>query len=170
MAVINSKGIVGITEFVSIKYSRVQSILNKNSKINAKLKNSNHFGSLTWNGFSYNTVQLLDIPRQAVIKTGDTIITGGNSTIFPAGIPIGKVINIGNNYEISIIALAEKIIEQLGSKSEIIYVPYQEAYGEGFEDMERRVPNLALIEELVGWSPKRDLTTIISDIAREMGH
>jgi UDP-glucose 4-epimerase len=83
---------------------------------------------------------------------------------------VGKVINIGNNYEISIIALAEKIIEQLGSKSEIIYVPYQEAYGEGFEDMERRVPNLALIEELVGWSPKRDLTTIISDIAREMGH
>jgi len=82
---------------------------------------------------------------------------------------VGKVINIGNNYEISIIALAEKIIKQLGSKSEIIYVPYQEAYGEGFEDMERRVPNLALIEELVGWSPKRDLTTIISDIAREMG-
>jgi UDP-glucose 4-epimerase len=82
---------------------------------------------------------------------------------------VGKVINIGNNYEISIIALAEKIIKQLGSKSEIIYVPYQEAYGEGFEDMERRVPNLALIKELVGWSPKRDLTTIISDIAREMG-
>ncbi|MBT3546662.1 MAG: rod shape-determining protein MreC [Flavobacterium sp.] len=94
MAVINSKGIVGITEFVSIKYSRVQSILNKNSKINAKLKNSNHFGSLTWNGFSYNTVQLLDIPRQAVIKTGDTVITGGMSSIFPEGVPIGTVINI----------------------------------------------------------------------------
>ena len=94
MAVINSKGIVGITEFVSIKYSRVQSILNKNSKINAKLKNSNHFGSLTWNGFSYNTVQLLDIPRQAIIKTGDTVITGGMSSIFPEGVPIGTVINI----------------------------------------------------------------------------
>jgi len=94
MAVINSKGIIGITEFVSIKYSRVQSILNKNSKINAKLKNSNHFGSLTWNGFSYNTVQLLDIPRQAIIKTGDTVITGGMSSIFPEGVPIGTVINI----------------------------------------------------------------------------
>ena len=94
MAVINSKGIIGITEFVSIKYSRVQSILNKNSKINAKLKNSNHFGSLTWNGFSYNTVQLLDIPRQAIIKTGDTIITGGMSSIFPEGVPVGTVINI----------------------------------------------------------------------------
>ncbi len=94
MAVINSKGIIGITEFVSIKYSRVQSILNKNSKINAKLKNNNHFGSLTWNGFSYNTVQLLDIPRQAIIKTGDTAITGGMSSIFPEGVPIGTVINI----------------------------------------------------------------------------
>jgi len=94
MAVINSKGIIGITEFVSIKYSRVQSILNKNSKINAKLKNSNHFGSLTWNGFSYNTVQLLDIPRQAIIKTGDTVITGGMSSIFPEGVPVGTVINI----------------------------------------------------------------------------
>lgn len=94
MAVINSKGIIGITEFVSIKYSRVQSILNKNSKINAKLKSSNHFGSLTWNGFSYNTVQLLDIPRQAIIKTGDTVITGGMSSIFPEGVPVGTVINI----------------------------------------------------------------------------
>jgi UDP-glucose 4-epimerase len=81
---------------------------------------------------------------------------------------IGKVINIGNNYEISIKDLAAKIIDQTDSKSEIVYVPYEEAYGEGFEDMERRVPNLGLIKELVGWSPKRDLSTIISDISAEM--
>lgn len=94
MAVINSKGILGITEMISTNYSRVQSILNKNSKINAKLKNSNHFGSLEWNGLDYNTVQLLDIPRQAIIEMGDTIITGGRSSIFPEGVLIGKVINI----------------------------------------------------------------------------
>tara|TARA_R110000787_G_scaffold91628_10_gene193051 strand:- start:5019 stop:5732 length:714 start_codon:yes stop_codon:yes gene_type:complete len=94
MAVINSKGIIGITENVSKNYSRVQSILNKSSKINAKLKNSAYFGSLEWDGIDYNTLQLLDIPRQAVIKNGDTIITGGMSSIFPEGIPIGKVINI----------------------------------------------------------------------------
>jgi len=81
---------------------------------------------------------------------------------------IGKVINIGNNYEISIKDLAAKIIDQTDSKSEIIYVPYEEAYGEGFEDMERRVPNLELIKELVGWSPKRNLSTIIGDISAEM--
>jgi rod shape-determining protein MreC len=94
MAVINSKGIIGITEHVSKNYSRVQSILNTNSKINAKLKNNSYFGSLTWNGSDYNTVQLLDIPRQAIVKIGDTIITGGMSSIFPEGVPIGQVINI----------------------------------------------------------------------------
>lgn len=81
---------------------------------------------------------------------------------------IGKVINIGNNFEISINDLAKKIITETGSKSGIVYVPYQEAYGDGFEDMERRVPNIDLINQLVGWKPKRDLTTIISDISAEM--
>jgi UDP-glucose 4-epimerase len=78
---------------------------------------------------------------------------------------IGKVINIGNNFEISINDLAKKVIEQTNSKSEIVYVPYEEAYGDGFEDMERRVPNIELIKSLVGWEPKRDLSTMISDIA-----
>jgi len=78
---------------------------------------------------------------------------------------IGKVINIGNNFEISINDLAKKVIEQTNSKSKIVYVPYEEAYGDGFEDMERRVPNLELIKSLVGWEPKRDLSSMISDIA-----
>jgi UDP-glucose 4-epimerase len=81
---------------------------------------------------------------------------------------IGKVINIGNDFEISINSLAQKIITETGSKSEILYVPYEEAYGDGFEDMERRVPNIDLINQLVGWKPKRDLATIISDISTEM--
>jgi UDP-glucose 4-epimerase len=81
---------------------------------------------------------------------------------------VGKVINIGNDLEISINDLAQKIIAETGSKSETVYVPYEEAYGDGFEDMERRVPNIDLINQLVGWKPKRDLTTIISDISAEM--
>ena len=78
---------------------------------------------------------------------------------------IGKVINIGNNFEISMNDLAMKIIEETGSKSEIKYIPYSEAYGDGFEDMERRVPNIDLIKSLTGWQPKRDLTQIIKDVA-----
>ena len=81
---------------------------------------------------------------------------------------VAKVINIGNNFEISINDLARKVISETNSKSEIIYIPYTEAYGDGFEDMERRVPNIELIRHLVGWEPMRDLTRIISDISTEM--
>ena len=81
---------------------------------------------------------------------------------------VGKVINIGNDYEISINDLAKRIIDKTGSKSEIVFVPYAEAYGDGFEDMERRVPNIDLINQLVGWKPQRDLSTMISDISDEM--
>ena len=81
---------------------------------------------------------------------------------------IGKVINIGNNFEVSINRLAQKIIEETQSSSKIVYVSYQEAYGDGFEDMERRVPNIDLIQHLVGWKPRRDLSAIISDISVEM--
>jgi UDP-glucose 4-epimerase len=81
---------------------------------------------------------------------------------------VGRVINIGNDFEISINGLAEKIISETNSNSEIVYVPYEEAYGHGFEDMERRVPNIDLIYQLVGWKPQRDLSTMIQDISAEM--
>ncbi len=93
MGVINNKGIIGIIDVTSSKYSRVRSILNRNSKVNARLKNTAHFGSLSWNGENHNIVQLQDVPREAQTKIGDTIITGGNSTIFPKGILIGTIVN-----------------------------------------------------------------------------
>ena len=96
MAVVNGKGIIGFTDNLSPNYGRIQSILNKNTKINARLKNG-YFGTLQWNGLDYNTVQLIDIPRQAPVKIGDTIETGGKSAIFPEGILIGKVIGINND-------------------------------------------------------------------------
>jgi rod shape-determining protein MreC len=102
LGVINSKGIVGITKSVSANYATVLSILNVNSRINAKLLNSDHYGSLTWDNNDYNVVQLLDIPIQAAVYVGDTIVTGGKSTIFPEGIPIGVIKEfktLNNNYE-----------------------------------------------------------------------
>lgn len=81
---------------------------------------------------------------------------------------IGKVINIGNDKEISMNDLAKKIIKLTGSKSQIIYIPYSEAYAEGFEDMERRVPNIDLIKSLTGWNPKRSLEEIIKDVAEDL--
>ncbi len=93
MGVVTSRGIVGIVENVSPNYSTVISILNSNSRINAQLKRSNHFGTLIWNGDDPNVVQLIDVPSIAPIAEGDTIITGGRSLIFPKGIPIGAVKN-----------------------------------------------------------------------------
>ncbi len=91
MGVINSLGIVGVIDNTSPRYSTVVSILNMKSQINAKLKKSNHFGSLTWDGKSTGFVQLKDVPRLASVKKGDTIVTGGQSVIFPEGINIGTV-------------------------------------------------------------------------------
>jgi rod shape-determining protein MreC len=91
MGVINSLGIVGITDNVSANYSTVVSILNVKSQINAKIKNSDHFGSLNWDGKSTGFVQLIDVPRLAAIKKGDTIVTGGQSVIFPENIGIGTI-------------------------------------------------------------------------------
>ena len=91
MGVINSLGIVGIIDNTSPKYSTVVSILNIKSQINAKLKKSNHFGSLIWNGKSTGFVQLIDVPRLASIRKGDTIVTGGQSVIFPENINIGTI-------------------------------------------------------------------------------
>jgi len=78
---------------------------------------------------------------------------------------IGKVLNIGNNQQISIMSLAKKVIEITGSSSEIIQVPYSEAYPEGFEDMQRRVPDISKIKQVLGWEPEINLDQIIKDIA-----
>ena len=91
MGVINSLGIVGIIDNVSTNYSTVISILNVKSQINAKIKNSDHFGTLNWNGKNTGFVQLIDVPRLASIKKGDTIVTGGQSVIFPENIGIGTI-------------------------------------------------------------------------------
>ena len=89
--VITSKGIVGIIDNTSNKYSTVLSILSKKSRINAQLKSSNHIGSLTWNNKSPYLAELIDVSKFAKINVGDTILTGGKSSIFPKGIGIGTI-------------------------------------------------------------------------------
>jgi UDP-glucose 4-epimerase len=78
---------------------------------------------------------------------------------------IGQVFNVGNNQQISIMDLAKKVIEITGSNSEIKKIPYSEAYPEGFEDMQRRVPDISKIKKVLGWSPEIGLDQIIRDIA-----
>ena len=89
--VISSTGVVGIIDKTTTNYSRFISILNTNFFLNAKIKNSNFFGVLSWDGNNINRVQLKDIPKEAEVLIGDTIITGGNSLIFPKGITVGFI-------------------------------------------------------------------------------
>lgn len=77
---------------------------------------------------------------------------------------LGKVINIGSTDEITILELARRVREISGSNSEIVIVPYEEAYPEGFEDMQRRVPNVSRLVSLTGISPQADINTIINQI------
>ena len=91
MGVITDQGVVGIIEQSSANFSTVLSLLHEDSSINASIKGSNYFGSLVWNGKRFDRCQLFDIPKTAEIQIGDSIVTGGMSSIFPPGILIGQV-------------------------------------------------------------------------------
>jgi UDP-glucose 4-epimerase len=81
---------------------------------------------------------------------------------------IGQVFNIGNGEEITINALAEKVKAMAGSDSEIVRIPYEQAYESGFEDMPRRVPDITKIRGLVGYEPKVDLDRILTEVIEFM--
>jgi UDP-glucose 4-epimerase len=78
---------------------------------------------------------------------------------------VGEVFNVGNNHQISIMELAKKVIEITKSTSTIEKIPYEKAYPEGFEDMQRRVPDISKIQSVLGWTPEIGLDQIIKDIA-----
>lgn len=80
----------------------------------------------------------------------------------------GNVINIGNDQETTIKDLAETAIAMTGSSSTIRYIPYEEVYGEGFEDMQRRVPSLEKAHALIGYRPTKSLADIINDVAGDL--
>lgn len=91
MGVVSSLGVVGIIENTSKGYATVISILNTKFRLDAKIKKNNHFGTLTWNGKNTGFAQLIDVPRLATVRKGDTIVTGAESRIFPENIPIGTI-------------------------------------------------------------------------------
>lgn len=81
---------------------------------------------------------------------------------------IGEVFNIGGQGEISILKLAELIIKIGNSKSKITFTDYSDAYGVGFEDMQRRIPDISKINSIIGWSPSLDLASIINDVYKDL--
>jgi UDP-glucose 4-epimerase len=83
---------------------------------------------------------------------------------------VGSVYNIGNDREISIGELASLVVFRLQSKSAVVKKSYDDAYGAGFEDMQRRVPDISKIKAVTGWAPQRSLESIIDDIAGDLRH
>jgi UDP-glucose 4-epimerase len=80
---------------------------------------------------------------------------------------VGGVFNVGSDEEVSIRALAERVKASAGSTSEIVHVPYEQAYAQGFEDMMRRVPDLSKLERTIGASPRRALDEIVRDVIQD---
>jgi rod shape-determining protein MreC len=115
MGVINSLGIVGVIENTSANYSTVLSILNTSRPLNAKIKKSGHYGSLSWNGKSTGFVQLTDVPRLASVRKGDTIVTGGLSDIFPENINIGTIEKVLTDNETNFYTLDIKLFNDMTS-------------------------------------------------------
>ncbi len=89
-------------------------------------------------------------------------------TVMDNDVTIGEVLNVGGIEEVSILDLAKRIIDQLDSKSTVEITQYSDAYSTGFEDMERRVPDISKIKNLLGWKPVLNLETIIKDILINM--
>ena len=87
------------------------------------------------------------------------------ATIAATDATIGEVFNVGGSGEVSIKQLAEKVIAITKSQSVITYTPYSDAYPAGFEDIQRRVPDISKIKQAIGWAPTKDLEAIIKDIA-----
>jgi len=77
---------------------------------------------------------------------------------------VGEVFNIGGQGEVSILKLAQQVIQVCNSKSKITFLDYKDAYAVGYEDMARRVPNISKISNLIGWKPEKNLRDIIEDI------
>jgi UDP-glucose 4-epimerase len=117
--------------------------------------------------------------RQAALNTPITVFGDGQqqrcfchvkdvvraiADLMERGDLYGEVFNIGSNEEVTIRQLAERVRELAGSQSEIVTIPYDEAYGGGFEDMYRRVPDTAKIEQAIGWQHTRDLDEILGDV------
>jgi UDP-glucose 4-epimerase len=92
----------------------------------------------------------------------------GVLAVIGTDVTLGEVFNIGNDEEITIENLAHEVIELTGSNSKIEKVLYEKAYNPGFEDMQRRVPDISKIKRIVGWTPKLSLDAVIADIASHL--
>ena len=119
MGVINGSGVVGIVYHTSPNYSVVIPILNSKSSISCKIRRSDYFGFLKWDGGSSNYATVKDMPRHSLLSLGDTIVTSGHSAVFPAGIPIGTVEDISDSHDGLSYLLKVKLFTDFGRLNDV---------------------------------------------------
>ena len=119
MGVINGSGVVGIVYYTSANYSVVIPILNSKSSINCKIKQSDYFGFLKWDGGSSRYATVKDMPRHSLFSLGDTIVTSGHSAVFPGGIPIGTVEDMSDSHDGLSYLLKVKLFTDFGRLNDV---------------------------------------------------
>ncbi len=123
MGVMAPKGIAGIVINSTDSYALVQSILSVNKiKINASLKKSGYFGTLTWRGDDSRIMHLSDVPKYVPLQIGDTIVTDGKSAIFPKGVMIGKIAGYEVDSKTGFWDISVELSEKMGSINKIFVV------------------------------------------------
>lgn len=123
MGVIGTCGIAGIVINSMENYSIVQSVLSVNkSKINAALKKSNYFGTLTWRGDDARIMHLSEIPKYVTLKIGDTVVTDGKSDIFPSGITIGTIAGYQIDKETGFWDISVELSQKMGNIQKVFVV------------------------------------------------
>ncbi|UKY88280.1 rod shape-determining protein MreC [Elizabethkingia anophelis] len=123
MGVISPQGIAGIVINTTRNFALVQSVLSIHKiRINASLKNSGYFGTLTWRGEDSRTMHLSDVPKYVPLKIGDTVVTDGKSSIFPKGIMIGKIAGYDVDPKTGFWDISVELSEKLGQTQKVFIV------------------------------------------------
>lgn len=123
MGVSSPKGIAGIVVNSTNDYALVQSVLSVNKiRINAALKNSGYFGTLTWRGDNSRIMHLADVPKYVPLKVGDSVVTDGKSAIFPKGIMIGTVAGYNVDSKTGFWDISVELSEKMGAISKVYVI------------------------------------------------
>ena len=117
MGVVDQNGVVGIVNVVGPHTCRVISLLNPNLRLSCKVQKSEHVGSLVWDGKDSRTARLEELPRHATFAKGDTIVTSGYSSVFPAGVPVGRVIGADTEADANFFALRIELFTDFSTLS-----------------------------------------------------
>ncbi|MBO4942009.1 MAG: rod shape-determining protein MreC [Muribaculaceae bacterium] len=119
LGVVDQNGVVGIVSNVGPTSARVISLLNPHFRLSCKIKRTDYFGSLVWDGNQPDEAMLEDLPRHTVFKPGDTIVTNGYSSVFPAGLPVGIVVDDNTEHNQNFFKLKVRLLTDFTTLSNV---------------------------------------------------